>query len=76
MPKILDAAVSKIRKASPDVNPYAVATATLQKAGELKKGTNTPTKLGVKRGAMTSKQRQANPPRASKIGAKLASLAK
>lgn len=61
MPKILDAAVKKIRKASPGVNPYAVATSTLQKAGELKKGTNKPTKLGVKRGEMTSKQREARP---------------
>jgi hypothetical protein len=76
MPKILDAAVKKIRSASPTVNPYAVATATLQKADELKKGSNKPTALGVKRGAMTSKQRQANPPRKSKLGTSLATLAK
>jgi len=63
MPKILDAAVKQIKKSSPGVNPYAVATATLQKAGELKKGTNKPTKLGVQRGQMSQKQRQANPPK-------------
>jgi hypothetical protein len=84
MPRILDAAVRKIKKASPGVNPYAVATATLQKAGELKPGSNKPTPLGVKRGAMTSEQRQAKPlggsrksaSKPSKLGSKLASLAR
>lgn len=61
MPKILEAAVKQIRKSSPGVNPYAVATATLQKAGELKKGHNTPTKLGVKRGAMSRAERHKRP---------------
>jgi len=63
MPKILDEAVKQIKKSSPGVNPYAVATSTLQKAGELKKGTNKPTKLGVQRGQMSQKARRANPPR-------------
>jgi hypothetical protein len=62
MPKILDKAVKQIKKSSPGVNPYAVATATLQKAGELKKGTNKPTRLGVQRGNMTQAQRRAHPP--------------
>jgi hypothetical protein len=62
MPKILDAAVKQIKKSSPDVNPYAVATATLQKAGELKKGTNQPTKKGVHRGNMTQAQRHRTQP--------------
>ncbi len=61
MPKILEDAVKAIKKSSPDVNPWAVGTATLQKAGELKPGTNQPTKLGVKRGKMTRKQRHAKP---------------
>jgi hypothetical protein len=58
MPKILDKAVKEIKKSSPGVNPYAVATASLQKAGDLKKGTNQPTKQGVARGKMTQQQRE------------------
>ena len=61
MPKIWEDAVKSIRKSSPNVNPYAVATSTLQKAGELKKGTRTATKLGVKRGKMSRKERHAQP---------------
>lgn len=61
MPKIWEDAVKAIKKSSPDVNPYAVATASLQKAGELKKGTREATKLGVKRGKMTRKERHAHP---------------
>jgi hypothetical protein len=61
MPKILEDAVKAIKKSSPNVNPWAVGTAALQKAGELKKGTNQPTKLGVKRGKMSRKERHAHP---------------
>lgn len=61
MPAIWEKAVKAIRKSSPDVNPYAVATSTLQKAGELKPGTREATKLGVKRGKMSRKQRHAQP---------------
>jgi hypothetical protein len=61
MPKIWEDAVKAIRKSSPDVNEYAVATSALQKAGELQKGTRTPTKLGVARGKMTRKERHAHP---------------
>lgn len=61
MPRIWEDAVEAIRKSSPDVNPYAVATSTLQKAGELKKGTRDATKLGAKRGKMTRKERHAQP---------------
>jgi hypothetical protein len=57
MPKILEDAVKAIKKSSPGVNPWAVATSTLQKAGELKKGTNKPTAKGVKRGEMTRAER-------------------
>jgi hypothetical protein len=58
MPKILDKAVQKIKAQSPGVNPYAVATASLQKAGDLKPGTNKATAKGVARGQMTSAQRE------------------
>ena len=36
---------------------YAISTSVLQKAGDLKKGTNKATKKGVKRGNMTASQR-------------------
>ena len=62
MPKILDKAVKEIKKSSPGVNPYAVATATLQKAGELKPGTNKATPKGVARGNMTKAQRHKTSP--------------
>lgn len=58
MPKILEDAVKEIKKKSPGVNPWAVATSTLQKAGELKKGTNKPTAKGVKRGEMSKAERE------------------
>jgi hypothetical protein len=61
MPRIWEDAVKAIRKSSPDVNEYAVATSALQKAGELKPGTREATKLGVKRGTMTRKERHAKP---------------
>ena len=62
MPKIFDKAVQRIKRQSPGVNPYAAATASLQKAGDLKKGTQEATKKGVARGNMTRAQRQKNPP--------------
>ena len=61
LPSIMDAAVKRIKANSPGVNPYAAATATLQKAGELKRGTHTATKLGAKRGQMTRAQRHKHP---------------
>jgi hypothetical protein len=61
MPKIWEDAVRAIRKASPNVNEYAVATSALQKAGELKPGTREATKLGTKRGKMSRKERHAKP---------------
>ena len=62
MPKILDKAVKEIKKSSPGVNPYAVATATLQKSGELKPGTNKATPKGVARGNMTKAERHKTKP--------------
>ena len=62
MPKILDAAVKRLKaKGHSTSSAYAIGTATLQKAGELKKGHNTATKLGAKRGAMTRAQRHKHP---------------
>jgi hypothetical protein len=63
MPKILDRAVSKIKARGGVDNPYAVAVSAMQKAGNLKKGTLSATKQGVRRGAMTEAQRQKTPPR-------------
>jgi hypothetical protein len=57
MPKILEDAVKAIKKSSPGVNPWAVATSSLQKAGDLKKGTNKATQKGKERGEMTRAQR-------------------
>lgn len=61
MPRIWKDAVREIKKSSPDVNPYAVATASLQKAGELKQGTREATKKGEKRGEMTKTERHEHP---------------
>jgi hypothetical protein len=63
MPAILDAAVKRLKaKGWGTSSAYAIATSTLQKAGELKKGHNTATKKGAKRGAMTRAERHRTPP--------------
>jgi hypothetical protein len=62
LPSIMETAVKQIKKSSPGVNPYAVASSTLQKSGSLRKGTNTPTKKGVIRGAKSQAWRRAHPP--------------
>jgi hypothetical protein len=63
MPKILDAAVKRIKaKGHSTSSAYAIATSRLQEAGELKKGHNTPTAKGVARGKMTRAQRHRTPP--------------
>jgi hypothetical protein len=62
MPKILDDAVKAIKKSSPGVNPWAVATASLQRSGSLKSGTNKPTKKGIARGNMTRAERHKSKP--------------
>jgi hypothetical protein len=62
MPKILDAAVKRLlAKGHSKSSAYAIGTSTLQKAGELKKGSNKPTKLGAKRGAMSRAARHKHP---------------
>ena len=56
--KILDRLVRQlIAKGKSDQAAHAIATAVLQKSGNLKKGTTTPTAKGVKRGNMTPAQR-------------------
>jgi hypothetical protein len=62
MPKILEDAVNRIRaKGASKSSAYAIATKTLQKAGELKPGTRTATPKGVKRGNMTRAERHSKP---------------
>jgi len=62
MPKILDKAVKAIKQSSPGVNPYAAATASMQKSGDIKPGTNKPTAKGVARGNMTKAERHRTKP--------------
>jgi hypothetical protein len=62
LPAIMETAVKRIKQSSPGVNPYAVASSTLQKSGSLKPGTNEPTKKGVSRGKMTKAQRHKTAP--------------
>lgn len=58
MPKILDRLVKQLeKKGYPTGSAYAIATSTLQKAGDLKKGTQEATKKGIKRGNMTPAER-------------------
>ena len=61
MPEIWERTIQHIRQNSPNVNPYAAATSTLQKAGILKRGTRDLTKFGAKRNAMGPKKRHAHP---------------
>lgn len=61
LPKIMETAVKQIKKSSPGVNPYAVATTTLQKAGDLRSGSNKPTKKGATRGSKSRAWRHAHP---------------
>lgn len=58
MPAILDAAVNRLKEQGfSEDRAYAIATSTLQKSGQLKKGTQEPTKEGTQRGRMTSAKR-------------------
>ena len=60
MPKILDRAVARVQQRGvPASSAYPIAVASLQKAGDLKKGSLAATAKGTKRGAMTAKQRAA-----------------
>ena len=57
MPKILDRVVRQL-KAKGVANPYAVGVSAMQKAGNLKQGSTEATKQGIRRGAMTPRQRE------------------
>jgi len=60
MPAILDKAVRKIRaRGVAKASAYPIAVASLQKAGDIKRGHLTPTKKGVTRGQMSAAERQA-----------------
>jgi hypothetical protein len=62
MPAILDKAVSRIKaRGVKESSAYPIAVASLQKAGDLKKGTLKATKQGTARGQMTRAQRHKNP---------------
>lgn len=53
MPKILDRLVKQLEaKGMPTSKAYAVATSTLQRAGDLKKGSTEATPKGIHRGEM------------------------
>jgi hypothetical protein len=54
MPAILDRLVGQLKAKGKDSNAaHAIAISSLQKAGNLKKGTVEPTAKGVKRGMMS-----------------------
>lgn len=58
MPAILERLVKQLKaKGYSKSSAFAIATKTLQKAGDLKKGSNKATAKGAKRGAMTPAQR-------------------
>ena len=61
MPAIWKKAVEKIKANTPGVNPYAVATATLQKSHDLKPGTREATKKGISRGKHSEEWRHTHP---------------
>lgn len=57
-PKILKRLISQLKaKGKSDSAARAIAVATLQRAGDLKKGSTKPTAKGAKRGSMTPAQR-------------------
>lgn len=67
MPKILERLVKQLKSKGKDTkSAYAIATKTLQKSGNLKKGTNKATSKGTKRGKMSPSERAKD--RASKRG--------
>lgn len=72
MPKILERLVGQLQaKGKSKSSAYAIATASLQKAGDLKKGSQKPTPKGARRGNMTPEERSNN--RAAKYSGKSSS---
>jgi hypothetical protein len=58
MPAILERLVSQLKqKGYNESSAYAIATSTLQKSGNLQKGSQKPTAKGIRRGSMTPAQR-------------------
>lgn len=58
MPAILERLVSQLQaKGKSKSSAFAIATAALQRSGNLKKGTQQPTSKGKKRGNMSPAQR-------------------
>lgn len=58
MPAILERLVKQLKaKGYSKSSAFAIATKTLQKAGDLKKGSNKATAKGTRRGAMTPAER-------------------
>ena len=75
MPVILERLVKQLRaKGKSKSSAFAIATSTLQKAGDLKKGTQKPTAKGTRRGKMTPEARAKD--RASKLSKKKTSAYK
>lgn len=69
MPAILDRLVSQLKaKGKSESAAYAIATSTLQRSGNLKKGSTKPTAKGKRRGAMSPGERAKD--RASKYSNK------
>lgn len=69
MPAILERLVSQLMaKGKSKSSAFAIATAALQKSGNLKKGTQQATAKGARRGAMSPEQRKRS--RASKAAKK------
>jgi hypothetical protein len=61
MPKIMDRLVSQLKKkGKSEKAAYAIATASLQKSGSFKKGSNKLTRKGKKRQSMTAAARAKN----------------
>jgi hypothetical protein len=57
MPAILERLVSQLKaKGKSESSAYAIATAALQRSGNLKSGTQQATQKGKRRGAMTPAQ--------------------
>lgn len=66
MPPILDRLVKQLRaKGKTKSSAFAIATSTLQRAGDLKPGSQAATSKGIRRGKMTPAQRSRD--RASKL---------
>lgn len=58
MPKILERLVSQLKaKGKSESSAYAIATAALQRSGNLKPGTQKATAKGKRRGSMTPSER-------------------